>query len=154
VYSASKHTQPASQAPSSVTVITQEEIKRYGYRNITDILNSVPGFYETYDRNYSYMGVRGFGRPGDFNSRILVLVDGQRLNDNVGNTALLGNESLIDADLIDRVEIVRGPGSALYGSNALFAVVSIFTKSGSQYNGGQIAGRFGSRRSFSRSPAA
>ncbi len=146
VYSASKHTQPASQAPSSVTVITQEEIKRYGYRNITDILNSVPGFYETYDRNYSYMGVRGFGRPGDFNSRILVLVDGQRLNDNIGNTALLGNESLIDADLIDRVEIVRGPGSALYGSNALFAVVSIFTKSGSQYNGGQIAGRFGSRR--------
>jgi iron complex outermembrane receptor protein len=125
IYSASKYSQKASEAPSSVTVITAEEIKLYGFRNITDILKMVPGFYDTYDRNYSYLGVRGFGRPGDYNSRILVLIDGHRLNDNIGDTVLAGNEFPLDIDLIDRVEVVRGPGSALYGSNALFAVVSV-----------------------------
>lgn len=146
IYSASKYHQPASQAPSSVTVITQEEIRLYGFRNITDILRTVPGFYDTYDRNYSYIGVRGFGRPGDYNSRILLLIDGHRFNDNVGDCVLFGNELPLDIDLIDRVEIVRGPGSALYGSNALFAVVSIFTKTGSDYQGGEISYRTGSAK--------
>lgn len=144
IYSASKYAQRVSEAPSSVTVITAEEIKLYGYRNIAEILNSVPGFYVTYDRNYGFIGVRGFGRPGDYNSRILVLLDGHRLNDNVGDTVLLGNEFLVDIDLIDRVEIVRGPGSALYGSNALFAVVSVYTKKGSDYRGAEISSRVGS----------
>lgn len=143
IYSASKYSQRASQAPSWVTIITQDEIKLYGYRNITDILRSVPGFYDTYDRNYSYIGVRGFGRPGDYNARILTLIDGHRLNDNVGDLILFGNEFPLDIDLIDRVEIVRGPGSALYGSNALFAVVSIFTKTGRDYQGGETAATLG-----------
>jgi iron complex outermembrane receptor protein len=146
IYSASKYQQRASQAPSSVTVITQEEIRLYGYRNISDILRMVPGFYDTYDRNYSYIGVRGFGRPGDYNSRILLLIDGHRFNDNVGDCVLFGNELPLDIDLIDRVEIVRGPGSALYGSNALFAVVSIFTKNGGSYQGGEVSYRTGSGR--------
>lgn len=144
IYSASKYSQKSSQAPSSVTVITSREIQLYGYRNITEVLRSVPGFYDTYDRNYSYVGVRGFGRPGDYNTRILFLLDGHRLNDNVGSLALAGNESLLDVDLIDRVEIVRGPGSALYGSNALFAVVSIFTKKGGDFKGGELSGVYGS----------
>jgi outer membrane receptor for ferrienterochelin and colicins len=144
IYSASKFSQKVSEAPSSVTVITADEIKLYGYRNITDILRSVPGFYDTYDRNYSYLGVRGFGRPGDYNSRILILIDGHRLNDSVGDTVLAGNEFPLDIDLIDRVEVVRGPGSALYGSNALFAVISVYTKKGGDYNGGEISTRYGS----------
>lgn len=146
IYSASKYEQRENEAPSSVTVIGQKEIKLYGYRNITDILRTVPGFYETYDRNYSYIGVRGFGRPGDYNSRILLLIDGHRFNDNIADSVLFGNEFPVDIDLIDHIEVVRGPGSALYGSNALFAVVSVFTKTGKDYQGGQIAYRAGSGR--------
>lgn len=144
IYSASKYKQQTCQAPSSVTVITQQEIKLYGYRNISDILKSVPGFYDTYDRNYSFIGLRGFGRPGDYNSRILLLINGHKINENVGDSILFGNEFIFDIDLIDRIEIIRGPGSALYGSNALFAVVSVFTKTGKDYKGGEIASRFGS----------
>ncbi|MER2603904.1 MAG: TonB-dependent receptor plug domain-containing protein, partial [Candidatus Competibacter phosphatis] len=63
VYSASKFGQKASEAPSSVTVITAEDIKTQGYRTLADILRSLPGVYLSYDRGYSNVGVRGFGRP-------------------------------------------------------------------------------------------
>src|SRR5215813_12446302 len=69
VYSASRRMQSTSDAPSSVTIVTADDIQKFGYRTLADILRSVPGFYVTYDRNYSFIGVRGFGRPGDWNSR-------------------------------------------------------------------------------------
>ena len=128
VYSASKHEQKSSDAPSSVTVVTAHEIQKYGYRTLADILQSVSGFYITYDRDYSYVGVRGFGRLGDWNSRVLVLVDGHRINDNVLGQAMIGSEFLVDVDLIERVEIIRGPSSSLYGAAAFFAVVNVITR--------------------------
>jgi iron complex outermembrane receptor protein len=118
VYSASKHLEKTSDAPSSVTVITADEIQKYGYRTLADILRSVRDFYITYDRDYSFVGVRGFGRLGDWNNRVLVLVDGHRINNDVLGQAMLGNEFLVDVDLIDRVEIIRGPSSSLYGAGA------------------------------------
>jgi len=63
------------------------------------------------DRSYHYLGSRGFSRPGDYNSRYLLLVDGHRLNDNIYDTASVGNELALDIDLIDRVEVIRCPGS-------------------------------------------
>jgi TonB-dependent receptor-like protein len=96
VYSASRHLQSVGDAPSSVTVITSEDIQRYGYRTLADILKTVRGFFVTYDRNYSSVGVRGFARPGDYNTRVLLLVDGHRLNDNVYDEAMLGTEFPID----------------------------------------------------------
>src|SRR5580693_2040775 len=128
VYSASKHMQSASEAPASVTVVTADEIQKYGYRSLADILRSVPGFYVTYDRDYTFVGVRGFGRLGDWNSRILVLIDRHRINNNVLGQAMLGNEFLVDIDMIERVEIVRGPSSSLYGANAFFAVINVITR--------------------------
>ena len=64
VYGASMYLQKVTEAPSSVTIITADDIERYGYRTLADILRSVRGFYITNDRNYSYLGVRGFSRPG------------------------------------------------------------------------------------------
>ena len=125
VYSASKHMQSASDAPSSVTVVTADEIQKYGYRTLADILESTRGFYVTYDRDYSFVGVRGFGRLGDSNNRILVLIDGHRINDNVFGEPYLGTEFLVDVDLIERVEIIRGPSSSLYGADAFFAVINV-----------------------------
>lgn len=92
VYGASKSLQKLSEAPASVTIVTADEIQRYGHRTLADILRSVRSFYVTYDRNYSYLGMRGFSRSRDYNSRILVLVDGHRLNDNVFDGALIGTE--------------------------------------------------------------
>jgi iron complex outermembrane receptor protein len=144
VYSASKRTQTLAEAPASVTIITSDEIRKYGYRTLADILRSVRGFYTTYDRNYEYLGVRGFGRTGDYNSRVLLMVDGHRINDNIYDTATIGTEFILDVDLIDRVEIVRGPASALYGSNAFFGVINVITRRGTDLRGAEVSGLAGS----------
>ena len=128
VSTASRFTQKASEAPSYVTVVTSEEIKQFGYRTLADILAGVNGLYVSNDRSYSYLGVRGFSRPADYNSRVLVMVDGHRINDNVFEGGYIGREFILDVDLIERVEIVRGPSSSLYGSSAFFAVVNVITK--------------------------
>jgi outer membrane receptor protein involved in Fe transport len=140
VYGASKFSQRALEAPASVTVVTAADIKTYGYRSMADILRSIRGLYTTYDRNYYYLGVRGFGRPGDFGSRVLLLLDGARINDNVYDSIALGLDFPLDVDLIDRVEFVPGPGSSLYGSNAFFGVVNVVTRRGRDVQNVELAG--------------
>lgn len=144
VFAASKYEQRLEEAPSSVSLITAEEIKRNGYRTLADILRSVRGLYVSYDRNYSYLGVRGFSRPTDYNSRVLVMIDGHRTNENIYHMAMIGTEGILDVDLIERVEVVRGPSSSLYGTSALFAVVNIISKRGRDYKGMEAAGEVGS----------
>lgn len=146
--SASKNEQKVTEAPSSVSVITADEIKKYGYRNFAEILQSIRGFQTTYDRNYHYVGVRGFGIPGDFNTRILVLIDGHRINDNIQGQVLIGTAFPLDIDLIDRIEVVRGPGSSLYGSNAFFAVINVITRRGRDLKGFETSGEAGSFESY------
>ena len=148
VYSASKHLQSSGDAPSSVTVITADQIQKHGYRTLADILRTVRSFFVTYDRNYSSLGVRGFARPGDYNTRVLLLVDGHRLNDNVYDEAMIGTEFPIDIDLIQRIEIVRGPVSSLYGSNALFAVINIITKQAEDLNGLELSSEAASLNTY------
>lgn len=137
VYSAAKYEQKINEAPASVTIISADQIRKYGYRTFAQVLQSVPGLFATYDRNYDYVGIRGFNRPGDYNSRVLVLVDGHRLNDAVYDQAPIGTDSPIDVDLIDRVEIVRGPSSSLYGTNAFFGVINVITKRGRDIKGAE-----------------
>src|SRR6266516_2321196 len=148
VYGASKHWQEVAQAPSAVSILTAEEIKLHGYRTLADLLRSVRGLYVSYDRNYSYLGIRGFNRPGDYNTRTLLLIDGHRINDNIQDGALVGNEFLLDVDLIDRVEIIRGPGSSIYGNNAFFGVINIITKTGGAIDGAEVSGEAGSFQTY------
>jgi iron complex outermembrane receptor protein len=128
VITASRHEQKASEAPASVAIITADEIERQGYRTLAEALQSVPGIYINYDRNYTYIGVRGFARPGDYNSRVQVQVDGHPMNDNVWDQAFVGEDLGVDMSNVDRVEVVYGPGAALYGSNALFATINVITR--------------------------
>jgi len=144
VYGASKYEQKVTEAPSSVSIVTADEIKKYGYRTLADILRSLRSFYVTYDRNYSYLGVRGFGRTGDYNSRFLVLVDGHRINDNVYDSVSIETGFILDIDLIERIEVVRGPSSSLYGSNAFFGIINIITRSGQDLHGVEASGEAGS----------
>jgi iron complex outermembrane receptor protein len=144
VSAAAKHPQTLRDAPSAVSVITRQDIRRFGYRTLAEALRSLRGFYGTYDRNYDYIGVRGFLRPGDYNDRILLLVNGHAYNDDVYGTAPLGNDFGIDLEAIDHIEVVRGPGSALYGGNALFAVVNVVTVTGRDVPGVQALAETGS----------
>jgi iron complex outermembrane receptor protein len=151
VFGAAKRVQPTTEAPSSVSIVTAEDIARYGYRTLGEILRSVRGFQISYDRNYSYVGARGFAVPGDYNTRILLLVDGHRMNDDVFDQAGIGRELGLDPTTFQRVEIIRGPASALYGTSAFFAVVSITTKRGVDLNGlsiGAEGGSFGAKRAY------
>ncbi|MES1254810.1 MAG: TonB-dependent receptor [Acidobacteriota bacterium] len=144
VFGASLRTQPVTEAPSSVSFVTAEEIARYGYRSLAEILNGVRGLYVTNDRNFSFLGARGFGKPGAYNSRILLLVNGHRVNDNVFGQAEIGPEFGLDPALFERVEIIRGPGSALYGDSAVFAVVNVITKAGEALGPAAVAADAGS----------
>jgi iron complex outermembrane receptor protein len=144
VETASRFPQKRSEAPSAVTVISSADIKAYGYRTLADILASIRGLYVRTDTMYSYLGVDGFGRPGDYNSRVLLLIDGYRVNDSVYDTAPLGTDFLLDVDLIDRVEFVPGPSSAVYGGNAFFGVINVITKSAKSLAGAQASVAVGS----------
>ncbi|MDB6037374.1 MAG: TonB-dependent receptor [Verrucomicrobiales bacterium] len=140
VYGASKHDQRITDAPSSVTIVTSEEVKTFGYRTLADILRGVRGLYVSYDRTYGYIGVRGFNRPGDFGGRTLILVDGHRLNEPLFDSAFNVTDFILDVDLIERVEVIRGPGSTLYGDNAFFGVINVITRHGKDVAGAEISG--------------
>ena len=148
VFTASRHEQPITKAPASVDVITADQIKRYGWRTMAAMLGSLPGFLNTYDRAYNHVGVRGIEPPGDYNTRILVMIDGHRVNENLQDYAGLGQDFLVDMTNIERVEVVRGPASALYGSSAFFAVVNVITQRGRDIQGTKLTADAGSYDSY------
>ena len=139
VVAGSKRAQESRDVPSFVSVVSAADIKEHGYRTLADVLRTLPGLYVSSDRNYSYVGVRGFGRPGDYNSRILLLLNGLRTNESVYDLAYIGEEFSVDVDMIERVEVIRGPSSSLYGSNAVFAVINVVTRAGSSLAGTEVA---------------
>ena len=138
VVSASRYVQSVNEAPATVTVIEESELRQHGYRNVAEALVTVPGIYVSNDRNYTYLGVRGFNRPGDYGTRILLLTDGARRNDPLFDQALLGNESPIEIDWVKRIEFVSGPASSVYGPNALFGTANTIMLDGADVNGTRI----------------
>ncbi len=147
VFAAARREQRSSEVASTVTIITSQEIRDYGWRTLADALNAVPGLYSTYDRAYQYIGVRGFSRNGDYNSRILILLNGIRVNEPLYDTGGVGNDAIVNLDVVDRVEVVRGSATSFYGNNALLAVVNIITRSGADADGGRALADFGEGRS-------
>jgi outer membrane receptor for ferrienterochelin and colicins len=148
VYGAAKFLQKAEDAAASITVVTGEEIQKYGYRTLADVLRGVRGFYVINDRNYSYVGVRGLSLPGDYNARVLFLLDGHRVNDNIFDGAYIGTEFPVDIDLIERIEIIRGPNSSGYGTGAFVAVINVITKRGRDLNALELSAEAGSWNSY------
>ena len=139
---ATKSKQKISKAPSIVTVITAEEIENMGFRTLPEVLRTVPGFdiikEGTFGRIMS--GVRGISNS---DNKIKVLIDGHSLNMPYnGGTEYFFDDLLLKN--VKKIEIIRGPGSALYGANAFLAVVNIITKDADDIDGVVVTSGFGS----------
>lgn len=127
VSTAARQAQSADLAPAVTRVITRQDIARLGLRDLGEILRQMPGLEVREDGEFTRVAVRGVA-PGDFNGRVLFLLDGLRLNDNLYDAGPANREFYVDASLIERVEFTPGPGSALYGGNALLGVVNVVTQ--------------------------
>jgi iron complex outermembrane receptor protein len=114
--------------PASVSILTAQDIRLYGWRTLADALRSLRGFNVSYDHVYAFTGARGIAPPGDFKPRLTLLIDGIESNENIYDSALVGGEFPLDLDLVERIEVIRGPGATAYGSNASSGVVNVVTR--------------------------
>jgi iron complex outermembrane receptor protein len=128
VVGAAKREQSLGNVASAVTVVSADRIKRFGYRTVGEAVAGVAGVYLEDNRINASLGIRGLQIPGDFNTRILILVDGATVNEAWGASSGLGYENLVSIDEIARIEVIRGPVSSVYGANAFFGIINIVTR--------------------------
>jgi len=126
---ASKRPQRLKEAPADITVLRAQDLADLGYRTLAEALGGVLGYRSNDDRAYAGLGVRGLYVLGDQNTRVLILLDGHALNSlaEVGSSKA-GEDFGVPMDQVERIEIVRGPASSLYGNNAFLGMVNVVTK--------------------------
>ncbi|MEO7033379.1 MAG: TonB-dependent receptor [Polyangiaceae bacterium] len=129
VVAASRASEQVDDAPSSVTLVPERELSAFAPPTIAEAVRGVPGVYLSDDRSYVTLGMRGIGRLGSYGNRILVTYDGQPANDNWIGSSYVGYDGLTDLGDVERIEVVRGPGSVLYGTNALSGVINVVSRS-------------------------
>lgn len=128
VAAVSRQTETLDDAPSSVSIIDRREIAAFGYPTIAEALRGVRGVTLSTDHAYSAVSIRGVGQPADYGNRLLVLADGQPMNDNLLSSSYIGSDGRADLHDVDRIEVVRGPGSLLYGTGAVSGLVNLVTR--------------------------
>ncbi len=139
--------QPISRAPAVATVITARDIEAMGARDLDEVLETVPGLHVSYSSTrltpiYAIRGIRT-----DTNPHVLMLVNGVPLTQLFQGDR--GPHSALPVADIVRVEVIRGPGSAVYGADAFSGVINVITKSAGDIDGTEIVGEiasFGTRR--------
>ena len=144
---ASMKEQTSMESPGVITVISGEEIRTSGARDLMDILETVPGF----DFGMDVQGVIGLGVRGNWahEGKVLLLIDGQVMNEGLYSTLQFGNHYPLNS--IKRIEIIRGPGSVVYGDYAEYAVINIITETPQEINGIKASVEYGQmKESFAR----
>ncbi len=138
--------QPIHRAPSVTSVITAEDIRNTGALEIEDVLETVPGMHvmrspiNYYNPIYSLSGIQSI-----YNPEMLVLVNGVPQNTlYTGGCVIVGYGGNIPVEFVERIEVIRGPGSALYGADAYSGVINIITKNADNLNGTRVGSRVGS----------
>jgi len=138
VEAATKTEIPISKAPTSVTVITAKQIRESGARTTLDLLRFVAGVNARWNPMTQTIDIRGFGE-NPFSNRVLLLIDGAPYNSgDTGGFPLSPAYDFFPIENIKRIEIVRGPGSSLYGENAFWGVINVVTLSGEDLAGGDL----------------
>lgn len=130
VSGAAKKEQSLDQVSAAATVITGDQLRRFGYRSLAEALQEVAGLYIVNDRMVERVGVRGVQLLGDSNTRLLVLVDGVTVNEPWSQFADAGHGLPLNLDEVQRIEVIRGPVSSVYGTNAFVGIINIVTKQG------------------------
>lgn len=136
---ASAKSQEVRAAPGVITVINRGQIQDSGARDLVDVLQMVPGFFFGVDVE----GTVGVGFRGNWGheGKVLLLLDGQEMNEGMYSTLQFGNHYPVDQ--IERVEVVRGPGSAVYGGDAELAVINVITRGAKELHGLSATGSYG-----------
>jgi outer membrane receptor protein involved in Fe transport len=135
VEAASRRKEPLEEAPASISLIGSQELRAMQYPTLAEALRGTRGVYLTDDRGYTSLGVRGLALPGSYGKRVLVTLDGMPTNDNWSWASFSGFDLRTDLDDIERIEVVRGPGSVIYGTSAFTGVVNLVTRSQDVANG-------------------
>jgi len=143
-----KFAEDAEHSPSVVSIVTAADIRTFGWRTLADVLRSLQGFTVTEDHTYAYAGVRGVSAPGDYRQRFQVLIDGMSVNENIYASVPLDSAFPLDLELVERIEVIRGPSASVYGGDSMFGVVNLVTRGGASLKGGEASVAAGSGRDF------
>jgi iron complex outermembrane receptor protein len=143
VTSVSKREQSLSRTAAAVFVINQEDIRRSGVTSVPDLLRMAPGVdVEQIDANVWAISIRGFNSR--YSNKVLVLIDGRTVY-SPAFSGVFWEQVDMPVENIDRIEVIRGPGSTVWGANAVNGVISIFTKSSKDTKGGLVSVTAGSQ---------
>jgi outer membrane cobalamin receptor len=128
VETATREPQPVREAPAILSVITRDDIRAWGFQSVAEALVLVPGMYCIDDYLTADCGVRGVtGGQRGYSKVLKVMIDGQPVGFRPDGTSFLGPE-MIPIEVVERIEVVRGPVSALYGANAFFGAINVITR--------------------------
>jgi len=149
ITTAGKKAEKIREIPASVVVVTRDEIKRYGYTTLEEILENVPGMYmvENYDwTGVKNLGVRGFFSEGNCDN-IAILINGIKQRSGTYHSVIMGKIG-VSVQAIERIEIVRGPMSVIYGSGAFFGAINIITNQGGDTRINMVATGYGTHNTY------
>ena len=143
VVSATRIKQNITEAPSIMTVITAQQIRERGYQSVAEAVRTVPGFSLWVDNFMSSISVRGFNSIQGWNQNLKIMIDGQPVSYRPANWTPI-NESLIPIRCVKKIEVIKGPASALYGANAYLGAINIITFDGEEFDSVKLTGIGGS----------
>ncbi len=136
VTAASQTAEDQSTAPATVTTVTAEDLRRYGIKTLAEAINFLSlGMLTQNNLDDVEIGSRGVMLTGDYGDHVLLLINGHAVNEMWGGTAYFGRGAGVPFELIDHIEVILGPGSVLYGDNAMLGVINIVTKRAKDFEG-------------------
>lgn len=138
VTTASRVAESYEASPASLSVISAQELAAFRYPTIASALRGQRGVSITYDTAYHSISIRGIGQANDYGNRLLVLQDGAILNDNILYQSYVGFDGRTDLGDVNRIELVRGPGSVLYGTGAVSGLVNLIQNASDRPTGGDV----------------
>jgi outer membrane cobalamin receptor len=141
VSGASDNPEDDSVAPATITTITADDLRRYGIQTLDQAINFLSlGMITQDNMDGAEIGSRGVLLTGDYGNHVLLLLNGHAMNEQWDGTAYYGRGTAIPFELIDHIEVIVGPGSVLYGTNAMLGVINVVTKAAKDFKGFHVVG--------------